>query len=115
MMKVANANIENKTQTIRILICGPACSGKSTTAYVIREALAKYGVMAEVKDDISFEELATTKDFGEYSYAVPTQQKRIEEALKLRNVVVQTVQTVATRVDKKWSLVDPMAKKCLTE
>ena len=112
MMKVANANIENKTQTIRILICGPACSGKSTTAYVIREALAKYGVMAEVKDDISFEELATTKDFGEYSYAVPTQQKRIEEALKLRNVVVQTV---ATRVDKKWSLVDPMAKKCLTE
>ena len=94
-MKVANANIENKTQTIRIFICGPPCSGKSTTAYVIREALAKYGVMAEVKDDISFEELATTKDFGEYSYAVPTQQKRIEEALGLRDVVVQTVAPTA--------------------
>ena len=102
MMKVANANIENKTQTIRIFICGPACSGKSTTAYVIQEALAKYGVTAEVKDDSNFEELATTKDFGEYSYAVPTQQKRIEEALGLRDVIVQTV---ATRVDKK----------CLTE
>ena len=99
-------------QTIRIFICGPACSGKSTTAYVIQQALAKYGVTAEVKDDSNFEELATTKDFGEYSYAVPTRQKRIEETLGLRDVVVQTV---TTRVDKKWSLIDPMAKTCLTE
>jgi len=111
-MKVANANIENKTQTIRIFICGPPCSGKSTTAYVIQQALAKYGVAAEVKDDSNFGELATTKDFGEYSYAVPTQQKRIEEALGLRDVVVQTVATTAA---PKRSLIDPMTKKCLTE
>jgi len=101
MMKVANANIENKTQTIRIYICGPASSGKSTTAYVIQEALAKYGVTVEVKDDSNFDELATTKDFGEHAWAVPTRQERIEEALGLRNVVVQTV---ATRVDRKYSV-----------
>jgi len=88
-------------QTIRIFICGPANSGKSTTAYVIQEALAKYGVTAEVKDDSDFEELATTKDFGEHSWVVPTRQERIEEALSLRDVVVQTVQTVTTRVKKK--------------